>query len=59
MTQNIYFDSLSFLPDELFSKKVSRRSLRAVNQMVIPKGPGPNSKVDIPYGTEDLLYGIF
>lgn len=46
------------MPDELFSKKVPRRSLRAVNQMVIPKGPGPN-QVDIPYGAEDLLYGIF
>ena len=33
----VYFDSLSFLPEELFSKKVSRRSLRAVNEMVIPR----------------------
>ena len=33
----VYFDSLSFLPVELVSKKVSSRSLRAVNQMVIPR----------------------
>ena len=33
----VYFDSLSLLPVELFLKKVSSRSLRAVNQMVIPR----------------------
>ena len=33
----VYFDSSSFLPDDLFSKKVSSRSLSAVNQMVIPR----------------------
>ena len=40
--RKIFILTISFLPDELFSKKVPRRSLRAVNQMVIPKGPGPN-----------------
>lgn len=51
-----YFHSLSFLPEELFSKKLSSRSSRAGNQMIIPR---PRSGLgDIPC-TEDLLYGTF
>ena len=45
----VYFDSLSFLPDDLFSKKVSSRSLCAVSQMVIPR---PRSKLS----RHSLLY---
>ena len=33
----VYFDSLSFLPEELFSKKVFSKSLRAVNEMVVSR----------------------
>ena len=32
----VYFDSLSFWPNELFSKRVSSKSLRAINQMFMP-----------------------
>ena len=33
----VYFDSLSFWPNELFSKRISSKSLRAINQMFIPR----------------------
>lgn len=31
----VYFDSLSFSPDKQFSKRVSRKSLRAIKQMCL------------------------
>lgn len=38
----VYFNSLSFWPDELYLKKVSGKPLRAINQIFTPR---PRSEV--------------